>query len=144
MARIITIVSLILLLTTGCHTAAIMQTVSDAPKLKEQDSFFIGKPLRTLLKEIGPRIRMAYGEGQPAHHDALSYFIFKFITHEELTRYNTANKKPLSIIVYIKERFEWDRLSRPLKQRFTWTKKDEQQYGELTIVNFRIYGDLIQ
>lgn len=63
-------------LLSGYHSyAQLLQTHNDARKLKDNDSLFIGKPLKTLLKEIGPTIKTVFTESHRAHK-SLSIIIF--------------------------------------------------------------------
>ncbi len=124
---------------SACSSPAqqLMPTVYDAQKLKDNDSLFLGKPLSILLKEIGPEIVTVSTESQRAHH-ALSYLIFKFISREEQGRYKLAGKRSLSILIFVKENFDWDK---PGDKMMQWTREDAQRLGHLTIVRIGIVGE---
>jgi len=102
---------LIILFSRNSSAQPLMQTVADAHKLKDDEQRFINKPLKTLLKEIGPEIRVVLAEGKRAH-GALSYFVFWFVDKEEYKKYSCAGKDPPGIRVMIKERFDWDNQKR--------------------------------
>lgn len=116
-----------------------MPTVYDAQKLKDNDSLFLDKPLSALLKEIGPEIVTVSTSSHRAHN-ALSYLIFKFIRREEQGRYNLAGKRSLSILVFVKENFDWDK---PRDKMMQWTKEDAERLGHLTIVRIGIVGETL-
>lgn len=116
-----------------------MPTVYDAQKLKDNDSLFLDKPLRTLLEEIGPGIVFVSTESHRAHK-ALSYIIFKFTSREEQGRYNLAGKRSLSILIFVKENFDWDK---PRDEIFQWTKEDAERLGHLTVVRIGIVGEVL-
>ena len=135
-------IAIIFLLTTNfcCHYQQIMRTVKDAQKLQTNKKSFIGKPLKNLLKEVGPEIKMVFVEPDRAD-GALSYIMFKFVDREGQKIYNREHKIPLGITVFVKEKFEWDKSNKPLAEREKWTKEDEKKYGNLTVLDIRVYGE---
>jgi hypothetical protein len=92
-----------------------------------------------LWKSIRPEIITASTESHRAHN-ALSYLIFKFIPREELRRYNLAGKRSLSIHVYVKENFDWNKTKENMMQ---WTKEDAERLGHLTIYRISIIGEAL-
>lgn len=121
------------------HAQQLMSTVYDAQKLKDNDSLFLDRPLRTLLKEIGPEIVAVFTDSRRAHK-ALSVIIFKFTTREESERYKLAGKRSLSILVFVKENFDWDK---PPGKMTEWTKEDAERLGHLTIMRIGIVGETL-
>jgi hypothetical protein len=121
-------------------TQKLFETQHHILKLKDSAQRFVGKPLKELLNEIGPEIKFVSAEGQRAHN-ALSYMIFKFVSKEEYRKYNIVGKRPLGILVYLKEKFQWDK---PRKELNKWTKEDEMFYGNFTIVALSIYGEVYE
>ena len=130
---------LFLLITAAynCRSQQLIQVVKDAYKLKENGQLFIDKPLKNLLNEIVPEIKMVFAEGNRAH-SALSYFIFRFVDLEGYKKYNCAGKKPLGIRVMIKEPFEWNKSREDI---IKWTKEDAEKFGNLTVVYISVYGE---
>lgn len=119
--------------------AQLMRNLSDVQKLKEQEAKFIGKPLKKLIKEIGPEIRMASAQSnRPDNH--ASYIIFKFVDSKEYLK-KEKGKSYTSIIVFIKENFDWNSSKNSKSLNYTWTKEDEKKYGSLTVVGIRVFGD---
>jgi hypothetical protein len=141
MTHLLNILALIFLVVVNysCHAPRIMQTVNDAQKLQANEQLFIDRPLKTLLKEIGPEIKLVSVEGKRAD-GAISYIIFKFTDWEERKKYNLAGKTPLTIIVRIKERFEWNK---PREEMFKWTREDAKKYGSLTIASIGVVGETL-
>jgi len=120
-----------------------MRTVSDAQKLKTNEQLFIGKPLKTLLKEIKPEIKMVFVESKRAD-GALSYIVFRFVDRQTWQKEYGEGKTPLGIRVFIKEHFEWDKTDKSPAERLSWTKEDAKKYGDLTIVAIRVYGEVLK
>ena len=116
-----------------------MRTLSDVQELKEQEAKFINKPLKKLLKEIGTKIRMASGQtNRPDNH--ASYIIFKFVDAEVYLKHEKG-KSYTSIIVFIKENYDWDSSRKSESENYHWTKEDEKKYGSLTVVGIRVFGE---
>ncbi|GAA4731583.1 hypothetical protein GCM10023229_06420 [Flavisolibacter ginsenosidimutans] len=116
-----------------------MKTLEDAHLIAENDSlWFRGKPLKNLLKEIGPEIKMVSVNGESwAERPAL--IIFRFVDRSIYYQYRCAEKFPLSIQVRIKESFDWKKSK---EDYFKWSKTDTEQLGNLTIVTARVYGEV--
>lgn len=116
-------------------------SVEDVQKLKKNEKLFINKPLKVLLNAIKPEIK--YATATTAWTEGLGRFYFKFVTLEESQKISSRGKKAISIIVYVKDNFEWDSKKRFDEKRFTWDKKDKKNYGNLTVVSISILGDTI-
>lgn len=95
---------------------------------------FIDKPLKNLLKEIKPELKMVRTEIE--QH---SYFSFYFISHKEALRL-PMDSIPLGFYVYIKEPFDWDADKRAKETQYEWTKDDLEEYGNLTVGRIKIRG----
>ena len=83
-----------------------MQTQNDAKKLKANEQLFINKPLKTLLKEIKPEIKMVTATPSKNIQSRIGYFIFRFV---DTRRYDSSRQKgkyPQQITVFVKEPFE--------------------------------------
>ena len=109
-----------------------MRTVNDAKKLRINEKQFIGKPLKKVLKETKPEIKMVFVEPSRPH-GAASFFMFRFIDREEERQYNKEGRTPLSVMIFVKEKFEWDDMA-----RIQWTKADVKKYQNLTVAYIRI------
>lgn len=112
----------------------LVKNISEVYKLKDNECLFIQRPLKILLDAIEPKIKRmianAKGNGE-------GFFILTFVDNETYWQYRAQNKIPTGIIVYVKEKFEWDpRTKRPLG--YNWSKSDIEQYGNLTVIGFRI------
>ncbi|HEY0066409.1 MAG TPA: hypothetical protein VGB46_03575, partial [Flavisolibacter sp.] len=82
MNRIIKMLAVAFLATiTASCNAQIMKQQKDAEKLEDKKELFIDKPLKKLLKEIGPEIKLAFVSGDRAD-GAASYIIFRFVDRE--------------------------------------------------------------
>lgn len=93
--------ALLLLINISCKAQQMVLTPLDAYKLKTHEQQFVNKPLKDLLKEIKPEIKLVLGTV-----DYPSYFVFRFISREEL------NKKPsggntIALYIYVKEPLDW-------------------------------------
>lgn len=141
MKQILTILTFtLLLLTTSCH-AQMMRTLNDAQKLKINEKEFIGQPLKTLLKEIKPEIKMVSANPSTSNQVRLGYFIFRFVDAQTYDSSLAKQKYLLQITVFVKEPFVWNKNNKSLNERFKWTKNDEKKYGQLTIVGIRVFGE---
>ena len=67
-----------------------MRTVNDAPKIQSNKQAFIGRPLKDLLKEILPQIKMV--TIRESSIERLRAFTFKFVDSNEIKSYNIAKK----------------------------------------------------
>lgn len=133
-------VILIVSIQESCCAQKLMNKINEASKLKSNDSLFINKPLSDLLRQIGPKIIDAYGEGTRAD-GAPGYFRFKFVTMKQNDSLKTKGRIPTTIVVYIKEHFDWDFKQRIKGKELVWTKEDLGRYGNLTVVGIRVYGE---
>lgn len=126
---------------SSCYSQQIMRSVGDAQNLLSKKRLFIGQPLSTLLKEIKPEIKMVFAEGNRAD-GALSYLVFNFVDREGQKKYTKEGKKSLRITVFLKERFVWSKSDKPVAEGEKWTKEDAKKYGNLTVVDFRVSGEI--
>ncbi|MCD0476179.1 hypothetical protein LPB87_17435 [Flavobacterium sp. EDS] len=125
---------LFLLLSYGCKAQQMVQTPNEAYKLKENEQQFLNYPLKNLLKEIKPEIKFVIGTV-----DYPSYFSFRFITREELSR-KSIDDKILGLYVYVKEPLDWNFDKRPKGEEYQWTKEDVKKYGNLTVIRIKVIG----
>jgi hypothetical protein len=125
---------LVLFISSSCKAQQMAQTITDVYKLKSNEQQFINKPLKYLLDEIKPEIKMVM-----ATRDYPDYFIFKFIPVEELNLLPLGSNKT-SLIVYIKEPIDWNFDNRTKGSEYSWTKEDVNKYGNLTVIRIKVIG----
>jgi hypothetical protein len=136
--KILTFV-ILFIASASCYAQQMVRKTSDAKKLEINKSEFIGKPLKNLLKEIGPTIATALGS--PGSTEQPSFFNFYFSQKKEYDNYRKQNKFPLTIKVYVKENFEWNKRGKTREDWLNWTKEDEERYGNLTILDIKVYNE---
>jgi hypothetical protein len=141
--KIITILILVFSF-SGCFSQHLMKTVNDARNIKENQSQFINKPLKDLLKEIKPQIKCVTASPSINIYSNVGYFIFNFIDYKQKEKLESHDQIPVTIVVYVKENFDWDFKKRPKGKEMVWTEDDAKKYENLTIVGFRIYGNVIE
>jgi hypothetical protein len=125
----------------NCYSQQLLKTVNDAQKINANEELFINKPLKNLLNEIRPPIKRVTANPSINIQSSVGYFIFNFVDSKQKDSLRVKNKIPVTIVVYVKEYFEWDYHKRPKGKETIWTESDSKKYGNLTIVGFRIYGD---
>jgi len=121
-----------------------VQTPKDIILLCQKDEQFIGKPLKSLLEEIKPTIRLVLArEGWIP--EVAPLFTFFFTSKQVYDRYRLNGTFPLRLTVYLKEPFKWELEKRKgykdKEHYLDWTKDDEEKYGGLTISAIRVAGD---
>jgi hypothetical protein len=130
-----------LVVNNSCCAQKMMQTLNDVQKLKVNESSFIDKPLSTLLREIGPEIKMVSANPSTSNQTRLGYLIFRFVDAKKYDSIKIKGKYPLQITVYVKEPFEWDYKNRSTQTKFLWAKEDSERLSNLTVVAIRVYGE---
>jgi hypothetical protein len=125
---------LFILLNFSCKAQQIVQTPNDAHKLKTNEQQFINKPLKKLLKEIKPEIKMA-----DATRDFPDYFSFRFIDREQHSK-RGINQIPVVIYVYVAEQIDWHYEKRPKGKELVWTKEDAEKFANLTVIRIKVSG----
>ncbi|WP_157485453.1 hypothetical protein, partial [Flavobacterium sp. ACAM 123] len=130
MKNTLKIFAILLILTNySCKVKQLVQTPTEATKLKTNEQQFINKPLKILLKEIKPEIKNVLGTiGDP------SYFAFNFISREEIKQ-KVLGRKRINLYVYVKEPLDWDFTKRPKGKEYLWSKEDVEKYENLTIIS---------
>lgn len=131
--------TLLIAVISSCQAQKMVQKTSDAKKLEINKNQFIGKPLSILLKEIAPKIETALGS--PGTNERAGYFNFYFASKAEYDKYRAKEKFPLTIKVYIKDSFEWNRRGKTKDSWLNWTKEDEEKYGSLIIADLKVYNE---
>lgn len=134
---VLTIIILFIVMALACRTPHLMQTEFDGHLLKANESVYTDKPLKTLLKDIKPPIKMVWAFGERQAHGAPSYFVFWFHNIEEITEWRKLGKMPPRLRVYVKEPFEWHTESKTQPEQMKWTKRDLKKFGNLTVAYLR-------
>lgn len=124
---------LLFIINTSCKAQQMVQTPAETYKLKVNEQQFINKPLKNLLKEIKPEIKLVTGTV-----DYPSFFSFYFISREELTK--NPDGSTMRLYVYVKEPLDWNFDKRPKDQSYNWTKEDVEKYGGLTVERIKVSG----
>lgn len=142
MKHLIKIFTVIFFITNNsCYGQQLMKTVNDAQKLKVNEQMFIEKPLKTLLKNINPEIKMVTATPSNNTKSRLGYFIFRFVDTKQYDSSRQKKKYPLQITVFVKEPFEWSIKDRQVIKKGLWAKEDIEKYGNLTVVGIRVFGE---
>lgn len=131
----------LIVISSSCYAQQIVRTTNDAKKLEFNKNLFIGKSLKILLNEINPKIEMVSANPSNSNQIKLGYFIFRFTNFKTYDSLRIKQKKyPLQIEVFVKEPFDWNTKTKALN-KFQWTKEDEKKYGNLTVLNIRVFGE---
>ena len=95
MKRCFVLIIVILAFTfSGCFSQQLMKTINDAQKIKENQSQFINKPLKDLLKEIKPQIKCVTASPSINIYSSVGYFIFNFVDHKQIEKLASHNQIP--------------------------------------------------
>lgn len=137
----LTLILIAIFTTVCCKSQQLIKTEKDAHKIKENEKQFINKPLKDLLKEIKPQIKRVFGNPIKNSYETVGYFMFNFVDLQQYDSLKVNKKTPVTIVVYVKEYFDWDFHKRPKGKETVWTKDDAHKYENLTVVGFRVYGD---
>lgn len=111
------------------YSQQLVQNIGDLYRLKENESQFLNKPLKDLLKEIKPEIKVAFAYNDP------SMFDFRFITTEQ-RRKKEGNR--VSLFVYVRDLIDWRWDKRPKDKETVWSKEDPEKYGNLIVTHISI------
>lgn len=124
---------LIIAVLYNCKGLPMVQSTKEMKELKINESKFVNKPLKYLLKEIGPEIKTGAGT-----NDDVFYFAFSFTTlnQQQLDQGNLDDR--VNLVVYIKEPFDWVWEKRPKGNETVWTKEDAKKYGDLIVVRIKV------
>jgi hypothetical protein len=125
----------------SCLAQKLVQKESDIQKVKANENLFIGKSLNNFLKEIKPTIKRVTATPSKNIQSYVGNFIFYFMDNKMVDSTRNKGGVPITIVVFVKEYFDWDYQKRPKGIETVWTDADAVKYGNLTVVGFRIYGD---
>jgi hypothetical protein len=132
---------LILFATFSCFSQKLVQKETEFQKIIENKEQFIGKPLKEFLKEVQPPLKRVIATPSKNIQSYVGNFRFNFMADEEVKNARSKGKTPITIVVFVKEYFEWDFQKRPKGKETVWTAEDAKKYENLTIVGFRVYGN---
>jgi hypothetical protein len=133
---------IIFLFANSCFSQKLVQKESDIQKIKENENLFIGKPLKILLQEIKPPIKRVMAEPSVNIHSYVGNFRFNFMDNNMVNSTRAKGQTPITLVVFVKEYFDWDYDKRPKGKETVWTSEDAKKFANLTVVGFRIYGDV--
>lgn len=119
---------------SNCKGVPMVQTTKEIKELKINESKFVNKPLKYLLKEIEPEIKTGIGNNEAGHF----YFYFKFITLDRQLKNQGNYDDNVSLIVYVREQIDWEWEKRPKGKERDWTKEDAKKYGDLIVVRIKV------
>jgi hypothetical protein len=125
--------------TTSCQSQQLVQKPMDIYILCQREDEFIGKTLRALLDELKPTIKIVFAEGGWA--EKAPQFFFFFMSKQGFDSCRKQGNLPLRLNVYVKDFFQWTYENRRHGNYLLWTKKDEENYGNLIITALRVTGD---
>lgn len=110
-----------------------VQTTSEMKELKVNESKFVNKPLKYLLKEIGPQIKTGIAQNVDQF-----FFSFRFTTLEQQKLNQRSLDDRVSLYVYVNERIDWQWEKRPKGIESVWTKEEAKKYGDLIVFRIKI------
>ena len=132
---------IVLFSSNSCFSQKLVQKENDIQKIEDNKARFIGKPLKNLLQEIKPPIKRVMARPSVNIYSYVGNFIFNFVDSKQKDSLRSKDKIPVTLVVFVKENFDWDFQKRPKGKETIWTSEDVKKYENLTIVGFRIYGD---
>ena len=132
------IILICLLSLTSCIAPKMAQTLNDVKKLEINEQQFIGKPLKVLLKQIKPKIRMALGNLDEISTTQSPFLLFHFYDKEDFIRRYSKKENPLSIRVVLQK---LPGKSYPaLPSSTIWAIEQVKAYGEMTVLRISVSG----
>ena len=114
------------------NSQQLVQNIGDIQKLKENEAAFINKPLKDLLKEIKPEIKIAFPSNEPQSFD------FRFLSADQIRKNEGTTAENAALFVDVKNFIDWNWENRPKRKEPNWTKEDAEKYGNLIIVGIEI------
>lgn len=131
MKTIITLFILLFVSQIG-YSQQLVQNINDIYRLKENEEQFINKPLKDLLKEIKPEVKIAFPNNENPSFD------FRFLSHEQLRKNEGTIPENVSLFVGVKDFIDWKWENRPNGKEPVWTKEDAEKYGNLIVTRINI------
>ncbi len=124
--------------TVFCQAQQLVQTAKDIHVVCRKENEFLGRPLKALLQELKPAIKMVFAEGGWA--EQAPHFSFFFMPKQGFDSCRRQGSLPLRLTVYVKDFFQWTYDNRGKEHYLAWTKDDEEKYGDLPIIAIRVAG----
>jgi hypothetical protein len=120
-----------------------VQKTNDADKLEMNKEQFIGKPLKVLLEQIEPKIKLVYGNPENTWAGAIggTYLKFHFVDGDEWREIHKKNQKPIGITVSFQLEPNNTRKPLPKEGLKEWKSEDTMEYGDMIILNVRVSGE---
>lgn len=139
MKKVLKLASLVLLLMLNISCAQkMMQTLTEAKKLETNKERFICKPLKILLKQIKPKIKMCFGNPENTFFEVNNYISFFFVDKDEFMKRPSATR--INVFLAIDYGHPPNPPIKLLKRPDTWTKKLLKEYGDLIVSDIRVSG----
>lgn len=130
MKKTLKIVFTILFIYCNNYGQEMIENTKGMYRLKENESQFINKPLKDLLKEIKPEIKTVFVDE--------NYFCFYFITREQLKKNEGSIDDSVVLFVDVKDYINWQWEKRPKGKETIWSKEDVEKYGNLLVTRIGI------
>ncbi|MEO7047701.1 MAG: hypothetical protein ABI091_20550, partial [Ferruginibacter sp.] len=89
------------------NSQQLVQNINDINRLKEYEDIFINKPLKDLIKEIKPEIKIAFPNNEDPSFD------FRFVTHEQLRKNEGTIAENVALFVDVMDFIDWNWETRP-------------------------------
>lgn len=112
---------IILFTSSSCFSQKLVQKETDIQRVIENKDQFIGKPLKVFLKEIKPPIKRVMANPSNNIYQYVGNFHFYFMDDKAVLSARAKGKTPITLVVYVKEYFEWDFQKRPKGKETVWT-----------------------
>ncbi len=135
MKKIFQYIMLLLITITlyNCKGFPMVQSTKEMKELKINESKFVDKPLKYLLKEIGTQIITGAGNNEDQF-----FFSFWFTTLEQRSMNQVNYDDKVLLCVYVKEPIDWEWKKRPKGKERNWTKEDAKKYGNLIVTRIKV------
>lgn len=130
MKKTLKIVFTILFIYCNNYGQEMIENTKGMYRLKENESQFINKPLKDLLKELKPEIKTVFVLDE--------YFCFNFRTLDEFKKDQGNIDDSIMLFVYTKDLIDWKWENRPKNRETVWSKEDVEKYGNLLVTRIGI------
>ncbi|WP_343589349.1 hypothetical protein [Flavobacterium sp.] len=114
------------------YSQQLVQNISNIHRLKDNEATFVNKPLKDLLKEIKPEIKIAFPNNENPSFD------FRFLTAEQLRKNEGTVVENVALFVDVKDFIDWNWEQRPKGRETNWTKEDAEKYGNMIVTRISI------
>lgn len=114
------------------YSQQLVQNIDDLYRLIDNKEQFINKPLKNLLKEIKPEIKITFPSNEPPLFD------FRFVTSEQLRKNEGTIYENVSLFIGVKDFIDWKWGDRPKGREPNWTKEDAEKYGNMIVTRINV------